>query len=64
MILHTIPSRARFVVERWAGIADGWLPETEALPLATAERRLKLRQAVRGDLWRYRVAPLQISYVA
>jgi len=63
MLLLSIPSSSRFIVERWAGISDGWLPETEPLTRQKAEARLRLRQAVRGDLWRYRVAPLQINFV-
>lgn len=52
------PVSPLFTVERWAGISDGWLTETEALPLQTAEKRLRLRRAVSGDLWRYRLASL------
>jgi hypothetical protein len=62
--LHTIPSRTRFVVQRYAGTAAGWVDETETLARPVAERRAALRRAVRGDLWAYRVAPVQIAYVA
>ena len=61
--LHTIPSRTRFVVQRYAGTVAGWVDETETLTRAVADRRCKLRAAVRGDLWAYRVAPVQIAYV-
>ena len=61
--LHTIPSRTRFVVQRYAGTAAGWVDETETLARPVAERRAALRRAVRGDLWAYRVAPVQIAYV-
>jgi len=64
VILLTLPSSSRFVVERWAGISDGWLPETEPLTRQKAEARLRLRQAVRGDLWKYRVSPLSLHFVA
>ena len=61
--LISIPSRTRFVVQRYAGTAAGWVDESETLTRAVADRRCKLRAAVRGDLWAYRVAPVQVAYV-
>ena len=61
--LLSIPSHTRFVVQRYAGTVAGWVDETETLPRAVADRRCKLRAAVRGDLWAYRVAPVQVAYV-
>ena len=51
-------------IERYTGAATGWLPETDWLPVGVAERRLKLRQAVRGDRWKYRltVDPIDLSF--
>ena len=51
-------------IERYAGAGDGWLPDSEWLPDVVAERRLRLRQAVRGDQWKYRliVDPLDLSF--
>ena len=43
-------------IERYAGASNGWLPESEWLPDVVAERRLRLRQAVRGDRWKYRLS--------
>jgi hypothetical protein len=45
------------VVERFHGALNGWQPETDRLPLAVAERRARLRRAVRGSEFIYRVAP-------
>ena len=42
-------------IERYAGASSDWLPESEWLPDVVAERRLRLRQAVRGDQWKYRL---------
>ena len=51
-------------VERYTGAATGWLPETDWLPAGVAERRLKLRQAVRGDRFMYRltVDPIDLPF--
>lgn len=51
-------------IERFAGASNGWLPETDWLPFGVAERRLKLRQAVRGDRFMYRLAvdPVDLSF--
>ena len=62
-VLHSIPSPYRFTVQRYQGTAAGWVSETEPLNRAVAERRAALRRAVRGDLWAYRVAPLEIRFV-
>ena len=62
-VLHTVPSRTRFVVQRYAGTVAGWVDESETLSRAVADRRCKL-PAVRGDLWAYRVAPVTVAYVA
>ena len=43
-------------IERYAGAGSGWLPDSEWLPDVVAERRLRLRQAVRGDQWKYRLS--------
>ena len=43
-------------IERYAGARNGWLPETDWLPAGVAERRLRLRQAVRGDRFLYRLS--------
>ena len=51
-------------IERYTGAATGWLPETDWLPSGVAERRLRLRQAVRGDRWMYRltVDPIDVPF--
>lgn len=59
--LISIPSRTRFVVQRYAGTVAGWVDETETLSRAVADRRCKLRAAVRGDLWAYRVAAVTVA---
>ena len=65
MLTVSIPSSSFYCVQRYCGTADGWQPETGRLSKAVAERRLKLRQAVRGDLWAYRIAPFsQVFSVA
>ena len=51
-------------IERYAGAGSGWLPDSEWLPDVVAERRLRLRQAVRGDQWKYRLSvdPVDLSF--
>ena len=50
-------------IERYAGAGSGWLPESEWLPDAVAERRLRLREAVRGDQWKYRLSVNPVDLV-
>lgn len=51
-------------IERYTGAATGWLPETDWLPAGVAERRLRLRQAVRGDRFMYRLSvdPIDVPF--
>ena len=51
-------------IERYAGAGNGWLPESDWLPDVVAERRLRLRQAVRGDRWMYRLSvdPVDVEF--
>ena len=51
-------------IERYAGASNGWLPETDWLPAGVAERRLRLRQAVRGDRFMYRLSvdPIDVPF--
>ena len=59
MTLETVrvTSATSYVVERFHGALNGWQPETDRLPLHVAERRARLRRAVRGHDFIYRVAP-------
>ena len=52
-------------IERYTGASNGWLPETDWLPTGVAERRLRLRQAVRGDRFMYRltVDPIDVPFL-
>jgi len=52
-----VTSATSYVVERFHGALNGWQAETGRLPLAVAERRARLRRAVRGHEFIYRVAP-------
>ena len=50
-------------IERYAGLSAAGFLRVKMLPDVVAERRLRLRQARRGDQWKYRLSVDPIDHL-